>query len=148
MGCVIGQKDETGKKEHAIYYLRKRFNDCETRYSLLEKNCCAIAWASRCLKQYILTHTMWLISKIDLIKYIFEKPTLTCRMVRRQMLLLEYDIQYVTQKSIKGSVLADLLAHQTMDDYQPLKFDFSNKDIMLIKHYEIPSLNKGLELGE
>ena len=37
MGYVLGQHDESGRKEHAIYYLRKKFTDCETRYSLLEK---------------------------------------------------------------------------------------------------------------
>ena len=42
MGCVLGQHDESGRKEHAIYYLSKKFTDCETRYSLLEKNCCAL----------------------------------------------------------------------------------------------------------
>jgi hypothetical protein len=30
MSCVLGQQDETGKKEHAIYYLSKKFTDCET----------------------------------------------------------------------------------------------------------------------
>jgi len=25
MGCVLGQQDETMKKEHAIYYLSKKF---------------------------------------------------------------------------------------------------------------------------
>lgn len=27
MGYVLGQQDETGRKEHAIYYLSKKFND-------------------------------------------------------------------------------------------------------------------------
>ena len=35
--CVLGQHDESGRKEQAIYYLGKKFTDCETRYSLLEK---------------------------------------------------------------------------------------------------------------
>src|ERR1043165_1590409 len=47
MGCVLGQHDETGRKEHAIYYLSKKFTECESRYSLLEKTCCALAWAAR-----------------------------------------------------------------------------------------------------
>ena len=37
MGCVLGQHDAAGRKEHAIYYLSKKFTDCEVRYSLLEK---------------------------------------------------------------------------------------------------------------
>ncbi|KAI5422597.1 hypothetical protein KIW84_045871 [Lathyrus oleraceus] len=77
MGCVLGQHDESGRKEHAIYHLSKKFTDCETRYSLLEKTCCALAWAARRLRQYMSNHTTLLISKMDPIKYIFEKPALS-----------------------------------------------------------------------
>ena len=79
MGCILGQQDKTGKKEFAIYYLNKKFTDCESRYSMLEKTCCALSWAANCLRQYMLNHTTWLISKMDPIKYIFEKPALTGR---------------------------------------------------------------------
>ena len=43
VGCVLCQQDEFGKKEFAIYYLGKKFTDCETRYSMLEKTCCTLA---------------------------------------------------------------------------------------------------------
>ncbi|GAU51646.1 hypothetical protein TSUD_414680 [Trifolium subterraneum] len=133
MGCVLGQQDESGKKEHAIYYLSKKFTDCESRYSMLEKTCCALAWASKRFRQYMINHTTWLISKMDPIKYIFEKPALTGRIARWQMLLSEYDIEYRTQKAIKGSILADHLAHQPIDDYQSIKFDFPDEDVMYLK---------------
>jgi hypothetical protein len=55
---------------------------------------------------------------MDLIKYIFEKPALTGRISRWQMLLSEYDVEYRSQKAIIGSVLADHLAHQPIEDYQ------------------------------
>ncbi|XP_050918560.1 uncharacterized protein LOC127135990 [Lathyrus oleraceus] len=55
MGCVLGQHDDTGRKEHAIYYLSKNFTERETRYSLLEKTYCALAWAARRLRQYMYT---------------------------------------------------------------------------------------------
>jgi len=110
MGCVLGQHDETGKREHAIYYLSKKFTECEQRYSFLERTCCALAWAAHHLRQYMLSHYTWLISKTGPIKYIFEKPALTGRIAWWQMLLSEYDIVFVTQKSIKGSALAKYLA--------------------------------------
>lgn len=44
---------------------------------------------------------------MDSIKYIFEKPGLTGRIDCWKMLLSEYEIQYVTQKAIKGSVLSE-----------------------------------------
>ncbi|GAU22854.1 hypothetical protein TSUD_282210 [Trifolium subterraneum] len=133
MGCVLGQQDETGRKEHAIYYLSKKFTDCESRYSMLEKTCCALAWAAKRLRHYMINHTTWLISKMDPIKYIFEKATLTGRIACWQMLLSEYDIEYRTQKAIKGSILADHLAHQPVEDYQPIKFDFPDEEIMYLK---------------
>src|SRR4051812_9375255 len=147
MGCVLGQQDETGRKEHAIYYLSKKFTDCESRYSPLEKTCCALAWASKRLRQYMLNHSTWLISRMDPLKYVFEKQALTGRIARWQMLLSEYDIQYVTQKAIKGSVLAEHLAHQPIEEYQSMKFYFSDEDIMLVRDYEIPGPEEGPEPG-
>ncbi|KAA3461137.1 RNA-directed DNA polymerase (Reverse transcriptase), Ribonuclease H-like protein [Gossypium australe] len=34
--------DELGRKERAIYYLSKKFTECETRYSPIEKLCCSL----------------------------------------------------------------------------------------------------------
>jgi len=58
----------------------------------------------------MLSYTTWLVSKMDPVKYIFEKPALTEQIARWQVLLSELDIVYVTQKAIKGSALADYLA--------------------------------------
>ncbi|KAI5403688.1 hypothetical protein KIW84_051018 [Lathyrus oleraceus] len=49
------------------------------------------------------------------------------------MVLTEYDIQYTSQKAIKGSILSDYLAQQPIDDYEPMKFDFPDEDIMFLK---------------
>ncbi|XP_050919817.1 uncharacterized protein LOC127137393 [Lathyrus oleraceus] len=143
MGYVLGQYDESGRKEHAMYYLSKKFTDCKSRYSLLEKTCCVLAWAAKRLRQYMVTHTTLLISKMDQIKYIFEKPALTGRVSHWKMALTQYDIQHVTQKAIKGSVLSDYLAHQPMEDYQPMKFDFPYEDILFIRECNIPGPEPG-----
>ena len=76
MGCMLGQHDESGKRERAVYYLSKKFTTCEMNYSLLERTCCALVWATHHLRQYMLSYTTWLVSKIDPVKYIFEKPAL------------------------------------------------------------------------
>ncbi|XP_012442093.1 uncharacterized protein LOC105767126 [Gossypium raimondii] len=65
-----------------------------------------------------------------------ESPALSGRMARWQLLLTEYDIAYVSQKSIKGSAIADFLASQTMEEYEPLRFDFPDKDLMYISEKE------------
>ena len=71
MGCVLGQHDESGRKEHAIYYLSKSLPTVNK-----DTHC------SRKLRQYMLTHTTLLISKMDPVKYIFEKPALTGKVTR------------------------------------------------------------------
>ncbi|XP_050919624.1 uncharacterized protein LOC127137185 [Lathyrus oleraceus] len=147
MGCVLGKHNDTGKKEHAIYYLNKKFTECETRYSLLEKTCCGLTWATRRLRQYMICHTTLLISKMDPIKYIFEKPVVTGRIAWWQMLLTEYDIQYVTQKAIKGRVLSDYLAHLPVEGYQPLRFDFPDEDIMFIIDFTMSGFEVSPEEG-
>jgi len=65
----------------------------------------------------MLSYTTWLVFKMDPVKYIFEKPALTGRIARWQVLLSEFDIVYVTQKAVKGSALADYLAQQPINDY-------------------------------
>ncbi|XP_017972493.1 PREDICTED: uncharacterized protein LOC108661120 [Theobroma cacao] len=132
MGCVLGQHDETCKKERAIYYLSKKFTEYESKYSSLEKMCCAIAWTAHRLKQYMLYHTTWLIAKLDPIKYIFKKQSLSGRVARWQVLLSEYDIVYVSQKAIKRNAIADFLAERVEEDYEPMKFEFPNEDLMSV----------------
>ncbi|KAG8481981.1 hypothetical protein CXB51_026895 [Gossypium anomalum] len=136
MVCVLGQHDETGRKEKAIYYLSKKFTECETRYSPIEKLCCALIWTTLRLKQYILYHTTWLISKLDPLKYMMESNALNGRMARWQILLSEFDIVYVNQKAVKESTIADFLASRALEDYEPLSFDFPNEDLMYVATIE------------
>jgi len=82
MRCVLGQHDEYGMKERAIYYLSKKFTYCESRYMTMEKLCCTLIWAIKQLWQYMLYYTIWLISKLDPFGYIFEKPHLSSRITR------------------------------------------------------------------
>ncbi|KAG8481365.1 hypothetical protein CXB51_026118 [Gossypium anomalum] len=132
MGCVLGQHDESGRKERAIYYLSKKFTECETRYSPIEKLCCTLIWTTRRLRQYMLYHTTWLISKLNPLKYMIELTALNGRIARWQILLFKFDIVYVNQKAIKGSAIADFLTSRALEDYEPLNFDFSNEDLMYV----------------
>ena len=95
----------------------------------------------------MLTHTTWLIARMNPLKYVFEKQALTGRIARWKMLLSEYDIQYVTQKAIKGSILADHLAHHPLPEYQPVKFDFPDENVMVIGDYKILGPDKEPEPG-
>ncbi|XP_052485178.1 uncharacterized protein LOC128040467 [Gossypium raimondii] len=65
-----------------------------------------------------------------------ESLALSGRMARWQILLTEYDIVYVSQKSIKGSAIADFLASRTTEEYEPLRFEFPDEDLMCISEKE------------
>ncbi|XP_028223348.1 uncharacterized protein LOC114404690 [Glycine soja] len=123
MGCMLGQHDKSGKREWTIYYLSKKFMTCDMNYFLLERTCCALVWAAHHLMQYMLSYITWLVSKMDPIKYIFEKPGLTERITRWQ--------------AIKGSALADYLAQQPINDYQPMHPEFPDEDIMTLFEEEV-----------
>ncbi|XP_057993033.1 uncharacterized protein LOC131174022 [Hevea brasiliensis] len=129
MGCVLGQHDDMGRKERAIYYLSKKFNDCESRYSFLEKTYCALAWTENRLKHYMLNHKTWLISRMDPIKYVFKSPFVPGRIAKWQVILSQYDIVYMTRKAVKGSIIADLLAENPIQDYEALDFKFPNEHV-------------------
>ena len=111
MRCMLGQAAKLDQKERAIHYLSKKFTSCEINYITIEKTCCALAWASCKLRQYMLDYTTQLIYRIDPIKYIFQKPALTGKISHWQMLLSEFDIMFVTRKAIKGQAIADYLAN-------------------------------------
>ncbi|XP_052481239.1 uncharacterized protein LOC105762198 [Gossypium raimondii] len=61
-----------------------------------------------------------------------ESTALNGRMARWQILLSEFDIVYVNQKAVKGTAIADFLVSKTLEDYEPLNFDFPNEDLMYI----------------
>ena len=98
--------------------------------------CCALAWTAQRLRQYMFYHTTLLITRLDPIKYIFETPSLSERIIRWQVLLSEFDILYVSQKTIKKSAIANFLANRANEEYEPMSFDFSDEDLMAVLQIE------------
>ena len=133
MGCMLGQLAEPDRKERAIYYLSKKFTNCEINYIAIKKTCCALAMASRKLQQYMLYYTTWLVFRMDPIKYIFGKLALIGKISRWQMLVSEFNIVFVTRKVVKGQAIADYLADQPLNDPEYSKSLFPDKDIIALK---------------
>ncbi|XP_042477702.1 uncharacterized protein LOC122059068 [Macadamia integrifolia] len=130
---MVAQHGPDGYTEQAIYYLSKKFIDYETRYTTLEKTCAVLVWATRRLRHYMLTYSVFLVSRMDPIKYLFEKPALTGRLARWLLLLAEFDIVYVTQKSIKGSVITEHLSAHSVVDMRPLNDIFPDEDVVSVE---------------
>ena len=70
-----------------------------------------------------------LLSKIDPLKYLLNRATLTRCMEKWVMILSEFDIEYVDKKAIKGQVIADQLSKAPIEDNHPMLIDFPNEDI-------------------
>ncbi|XP_048138590.1 uncharacterized protein LOC125315995 [Rhodamnia argentea] len=125
LGAVLVQKRPSDGKECAIYYLSKKFSDSEANYSEVEKTCVALVWVLHGLRQYTLHHQIMLTTECDPIKYLLEKPRLVGKLAKWQILISEFDVQTMTQKSVKGRAIADMLAEnaagpQAGDEIDPL----------------------------
>uniref|UniRef100_A0A2N9IQN8 RNase H type-1 domain-containing protein n=1 Tax=Fagus sylvatica TaxID=28930 RepID=A0A2N9IQN8_FAGSY len=96
-------KTRLGRKEQAIYYLSKKFTEPETRYLLVEKTCCALAWASKKLRQYMLYYTTWLVSRMD------------------------------PNQAIKGQAIADYLADYPSEQLELMDSEFPDEDVMIVE---------------
>ena len=77
-------------------------------------------------------YSILLISRLDPLRYLFDRPVLTGRLMRWLVLLTEFDIQYVTQKSVKGSIVADHLASLPVFDDIPIDNDFPDEQIVSV----------------
>jgi len=65
------------KNERAVYYLSKRVHDYETRYIPIKKSCFALVWAVQMLRHIILPFQIWIVARMDPLKYLFEKLALS-----------------------------------------------------------------------
>ena len=129
LGCILAQLDDSGK-ERAIYYLSKRMLEYEMRYVMIERFCLALVWATRRLRHYMTEYSVHLISRLDPLRYLFDRPALAGRLMRWLVLLTEFDIHYVSQKSIKGSVVADHLASLPIIKSRPIDDDFPDEEFV------------------
>jgi hypothetical protein len=60
-------------------------------------------FAIKKLRHYLQAHSVRLISRADPLKYIISRPILSGRLAKWALLLQEFEIVYISQKSIKIS---------------------------------------------
>ena len=92
-----------------IYYISKSLHEAEIRYSPLEKVILAVVHASRKLPYYFQAHTVVVLTQLPL-KSVLRTADYTGRIALWNMILGAFDIKYMPRTSIKGQVLADLVA--------------------------------------
>ena len=110
------------EKKRVIHYLRKKFISYKARYTLFDRTCCAMTRVAQKLRHYLSAYTTHLISRMDPLKYRFQKAMPTRKLAKWQMSLSEFEIMYMIQKAIKGQALDfTLLKTQYMKDMNCLE---------------------------
>ncbi|XP_074299658.1 uncharacterized protein LOC141630804 [Silene latifolia] len=74
-------------------------------------------------------------SKIDAIKYLFEKPVLNGRMSRWTLMLSEFNLKYVPLKVIKGRAVANFFADNPIEETKVNDtWSFLDEDVVHVKN--------------
>ena len=69
---------------------------------------------------------------MDPLKYLFEKLTLSGRLLRWLVLLAKFDLKYMIWKTIKGSIVSDFYAENPVEGKDGREY-FPNEDILDIE---------------
>ena len=109
--------------------------DYEMRYVVIECFCLALVWDTWRLRHYMTEYSVHLISHLDPLRYLFDRPAMIGRLMRWLVLLTEFDIHYVTQKSIRGSIVADHLASLPISAGRVIDDDFPDEELAAVTSF-------------
>ena len=100
---------DDNSRQKPVYYVSKSLHEAEVRYLPLEKAILAVVHATQKLPHYFQDHTVVILTQLPL-KSILRTVDYTRRITIWNTILGAFDIKYMPQTSIKGQVLADLVA--------------------------------------
>ena len=95
--------------QRPVYYVSKSLHEAKVRYLSLEKAILAMVHATRKLPHYFQAHTVVILTQLPL-KSILRSADCTKRIAKWGTILGVFDIMYMPRTSVKGQVLADLVA--------------------------------------
>ena len=95
--------------QRPVYYVSKSLQEVELRYLPLEKAILAVVQAIRKLSYYFQAHTIIVLMQLPL-RSILRSADYTRRIAKWGTILGVFDIKYMSRTSVKGQVLADLVA--------------------------------------
>ena len=100
---------DDNRVQRPVYYVSKSLHEAEVRYLPLEKAILAIVHATRKLHHYFQAHTVIILTQFPL-RVVLRSADYTARIAMWSVLLGAFDIKYMPRSSIKGQILADLVA--------------------------------------
>ena len=95
-----------------MYYVSKSLHEAEVCYLPLEKAILAVVLGTRKLPHYFQAHTVIVLTQLPL-KTVLKSADYTGRIAKWGTILGAFDIKYMPRTSVKGQVLADLVAEFT-----------------------------------
>ena len=101
-------QDDNGV-QRPVYYVSKSLHEAEVRYLPLEKAILAVVHATRKLPHYFQAHTVIVLTQLPL-RSVLRSADYTGRIAMWSALLGAFDIKYMPRSSVKGQVLAELVA--------------------------------------
>lgn len=107
VGAVLEQEFDDGR--HPVMYLSKKFSGPECNYSVIEKECYAIVWAVKLLRQYLEGVEFCIESDHQPLTWLQRVKMTNQRLLRWSLILQEfkYSVAYVRGKC---NVVADYLS--------------------------------------
>lgn len=78
----------------------------------------------------MLSHKVNLISRLNPLQSLMTRPTLSGRLARWSMILLQFDRTFFPLRAVKGQALADFLAAHPLPAESPFNDDLPDEQIM------------------
>ena len=119
--------------QRPVYYVSKSLHEAEVRYLSLEKAILAVVHATRKLPHYFQAYTMVVLTQLPL-KSILRSADYTGRIAKWGTILGAFVIKYMPRTSVKGQVLADLVAKfaELPEEVEMKQRDMDEKLVSLI----------------
>ena len=126
--------------QRPVYYVSKSLHKTEVHYLPLEKAILAIVLGTHKLPYYFQAHTMVVLTQLPL-KTILRSADYTGRIAKWGTIVGAFDIKYMPHTSVKGQVLANLVAEFTEPEIEALPYDgnMDGKLVDTISQYCLPT---------
>ncbi|XP_068323229.1 uncharacterized protein [Pyrus communis] len=139
IGAVLVQRK--GKFPHVIYYASRTLNDAQLNYATTEKELLAVVFALKKFRSYLVGAKVIIYTDHATLKYLLSKKDAKPSLIRRVLLLQEFDLE-IKDKKGSENVVVDYLSRlilptTTEEDSLPLSESFLDEQLYAV-HNNIP----------
>ncbi|XP_076935011.1 uncharacterized protein LOC143601506 [Bidens hawaiensis] len=132
IGAVLGQRVD--KKPVVIYYASKTLSEAQLNYTTTEKELLAVVYALDKFRSYIWGSKVIVYSDHSTVRYLMEKKDAKARLIRRVLLLQEFDLEVWDKKGCEN-VVADHLSRiplEGVDDPMEINERFPDEQLLAV----------------